>query len=101
MSIELGVDLDALYDLAGSLKGLQVEFERAGDVAEDSGVCFDELRDALHQFAANWSDKRRQIGDMINDVAGGVENAGKAYCEVEDSLSSGFAGQGNGGGGGW
>lgn len=99
MSIELGVDLDALRDLAGSLKGLQVEFERAGDVAEDSGVCFHELQDALHQFAANWSDKRRQIGDMINDVAGCVEHAANAYHEVENSLSGGFASQGNGGGG--
>lgn len=91
MTIELEVDLDGLYDMAGRLKGLQEEFERADDVAEDSGVCFPELQQAMHQFAANWSDKRRKIGEMIDDVAGCVENTGRVYHEVERTIAGGFA----------
>lgn len=98
MSINLVVDVDGLYEMAGLLKGLQREFEAAGDVAEDAGVCEPALRDALHQFAANWSDKRRKIGEMIEDVALCVENAGRVYEENEQNLSTNFTGST---GGGW
>lgn len=103
MSIDLVVDIDGLYDLAGRLRGLQREFDAAGNVAEDAGVCDGGLREALHQFAANWSDKRRKISEMIDDVASCVENAGRVYEESEQNLSGNFAGSpgGGGGGGGW
>jgi hypothetical protein len=100
MSIELGVDVAALYDMAGRLKGLRQEFDAAGDVAVYSGVEHHELQGALHQFAANWSDKRRKIGEMIDDVAGCVENAGRAYEEAEQSIADAY-GPGGGGGKSW
>lgn len=84
------VETSSLLEMAGRLKGLQQEFENADQVADAYSSGAPRLENALHEFANNWADKRRIIGDMIHQVAECVEQAALVYDETENSIAAGF-----------
>lgn len=87
---ELEVDIGALRDMAGRLKGLKEEFESQGGLvaASEDEVGSPEVAGALRDFADNWSDKRKELGEMLHEVAGYALMAADAYAETEGGLSA-------------
>ncbi len=84
------VDVAALRDMSARLKGLKDEFESQEDTVRgyEEAVGSPEIAGALDDFADNWSDKRKEIGEMLENVAGYAQMAADAYRETEDQLSS-------------
>ena len=87
---ELEVELAALRDMAYSLKELKHEFENqdAQVSGYDDAVGSPEIAGALDDFASNWSDKRKELGEMLEQVAGYAMLAHDAYSETEQTLSA-------------
>lgn len=87
---EFTVDVAALRDMAGRLKGLKEDFESQDDTMSgyEDALGSDELAGALNDFADNWSDKREQIGEMLQEVSGYAEMAADAYWTTEQELTS-------------
>ncbi len=83
------VDVAALRDMASRLKGLKEEFESQEDVLSgEDAVGSPEVAGALDDFANNWSDKRKQLGEMLQEVAGYAQLAADAYQETEEGLTT-------------
>lgn len=94
---QFSVDPSALRDMAGRLRGLQEEFEGLEDTVGgyESAVGSEELAGKLESFADNWSDKRKQVAEQMQNVAGYAAAAADAYTQHEHDL----AGQVQAGGG--
>jgi hypothetical protein len=86
------VDPAAVIDMAGRLLGLRQEFDDAGDITDgyEDAIGFDDLSHEVHEFATNWSDKKRKVGELIGEVAGAAQIAGDAYQALEAELSGAF-----------
>ena len=87
---QFSVDPSALADMAGRLRGLQQEFDGLDDTVDgyESAVGSEELAERLRSFADNWSDKRKEIGEQIENVAGYATAAADAYSQHEQEMSS-------------
>ncbi len=86
---ELEVELSALRDMAGRLKGLKNEFESQDSKVSgfEDALGAPEVAGALDDFANNWSDKRKELAEMLEQVAGYATLAADAYTETEHGLS--------------
>jgi len=84
------VDVAELRDMAGRLKGLKEEFESQEDTVSgyDDAVGSNEVAGALEEFANNWSDKRRELAEKLEEVAGYASMAADAYHQTEGDLAS-------------
>lgn len=82
------VDVAALLEMAGRLRGLEREFDELGGALEasEAAVGSPEVADRLGEFASNWSDKRQEIAELLQSVAGYATMAGEGYAEVEAQL---------------
>ena len=87
---ELEVDIAALRNMAGRLKGLKEEFESQDALTSghQHAVGSPEIAGALDDFADNWSDKRKELGEMLEEVAGYAVMAADAYAETEQALAA-------------
>lgn len=84
------VDVLELLYLAGRLRGLQEEFDSLQDVLKgyESAVGSARIADRLESFATNWSDRRKEVGRRIDNVAGYAARAAEAYGGLEEELST-------------
>lgn len=92
-----------LSDLAGHLRWLQKRFDSQAELVSgyEDALGSDEVADALHSFANNWSDKRRELSKMLQQAAGYVMHAAEAYENTEEDLTQGIRdSSGSTGGGG-
>lgn len=87
---ELEVDIAALRDMAGRLKGLKEEFEDQDALitGNEDAVGSPEVAGVLNDFVDNWSDKREELGEMLEEVAGYAVMAADAYAETEQTLAA-------------
>lgn len=87
---ELEVDIGALREMAGRLKGLEQEFasQRATFAEYADAVGSPDIAGALNDFGDNWSDKREELSEMFQQVAGYAQMAADAYAETEDALAA-------------
>ena len=87
---EFAVDVAALRDMSARLKGLKEDFESQEDTVHgyEDAVGAPEIAGALDDFADNWSDKRKELAEMLENVAGYSQMAADAYQETEEQLSS-------------
>ncbi len=86
---DLKVGYQLLGDSEDSLKFIQREFQkcakRQDDLAEDVGA--QAIRDAMHEFADNWSDNRKQTLQNIEDVLKLVSAAKQGFEKLEEKLA--------------
>ena len=77
-----------LRDMAGRLRGLQEEFNDQEDLISDhaGAAGSDEVDGALEDFASNWSDKREECSEMLQEVAGYAQIAADGYAQTEGAL---------------
>ncbi|HWC14897.1 MAG TPA: hypothetical protein VG929_09915 [Actinomycetota bacterium] len=87
---EVEVDVAALRAMAGRLKGLKEAFESQDALVSGSADAFGspEISGALQDFADNWSDARKELGQMLEEVAGYTLMAADAYADNEGGLSA-------------
>ncbi|MDQ4124572.1 MAG: hypothetical protein M3134_03085, partial [Actinomycetota bacterium] len=107
MSTQFRVDVAQLGELGESLRRFHSEFANSESVMRsyEDDVGHPEVAEKLRSFATNWSDKRRKVQKLLEDVARYAEQAYEAYCGVEQELSSqyceaGAAGSAGGAAGG-
>ncbi|MET0902341.1 MAG: hypothetical protein ABWZ52_03800 [Acidimicrobiales bacterium] len=86
------VDYVTLASLAQQLANLRGEFEEGDDALQPlmGTLSNDHLRDKVHDFAENWSDKREGIVERLNQVAGFARAAADAYREIDAAYAAGF-----------
>lgn len=77
--------------MAGRLRGCKAEFDAIEDDARghEQAVGSSVVADALSRFAANWSDKRKEISEHLETVSGYAAQAAETYDATETAVSDG------------
>ncbi|MET9529473.1 MULTISPECIES: hypothetical protein [unclassified Streptomyces] len=85
----LKVDYDLLTETERSLKHIRREFRKCGtrqdELAEDVGA--QPLRDAMHEFADNWSGNRKQMLANLDDVLKLVTTTRESFESTDNKLA--------------
>lgn len=86
------VDYAALGDVAAQLKGIKGDFDEAEDrfKAQREATGDGHVNDALHRFATKWSDKRGEIGERMDEVAGYAGTASETYGTTDRDFERGI-----------
>ena len=82
-------DVGQLEDLASRLSGLRDEFNGLGDRLRGYEVVVGhgDVSGALSRFASNWSDKRKDLGEKLDQLSGYVTTAAESYAGMENELT--------------
>ena len=97
MADHLRADLARIEQVSRSLGGLGREFAAltgvsdVGPAAGDAG-----LASALHDFAANWSDKRDALIGQLHELSTLANQAVHAYHQTDVTLAQALTGQDHG-----
>jgi hypothetical protein len=83
------VNYEALKDVGTTLSHLKGEFGGAEDNVDgySGDVAHEDIVDALHDFATNWSDDRDEIVEKMENVSTFATQAGAAYGEYDLGLA--------------
>jgi hypothetical protein len=83
------VNYEALQEVGTTLGRLKDEFGGAEDRVDGYGgqVGHEDVADALHDFATNWSDDRGEIVEKMENVASFAKQASAAYHEYDHGLA--------------
>ncbi|MBT2392808.1 hypothetical protein J7E87_26080 [Streptomyces sp. ISL-1] len=83
---DLKVDYDLLIESETSLTNIQREFKkcgsRQGELAEDVGART--MENAMHEFAENWKDNRKQMLQNLEDVLKLVTTARESFEKIDN-----------------
>jgi hypothetical protein len=93
MSDRFSASPEELRGLAAELAALRDELDRigSGPGSDAAAVGHFELFERLASAAANWSDRRDELVDRIQRLAGFARAAADAYAECETEVAGTFA----------
>lgn len=82
-------EVGQLQDLASRLSGLRDEFNGLGDRMRgyEAAVGHPDVAGALGRFATNWSDKRKDLSEKLDQLSGYVKIAAESYAGMESELT--------------
>ncbi|MET8011474.1 hypothetical protein ABZU86_10300 [Streptomyces sp. NPDC005271] len=85
---DLKVNYELLDSSETSLKTLRTEFKRCtkrqDSLAEDVGA--GKMKDAMHEFANNWSGNRKQLLWNLGETLELVQNVKKSFKDLDKDL---------------
>lgn len=95
MTESISVDITALGDMAQHLTRLKQDFEEIADVigGYQEAVGSADIAHQLDEFAHNWSQKRKDIIQKMEEVAGYAASAASSYTTVEGDLACHYSGK--------
>jgi uncharacterized membrane protein YccC len=83
---DLKVDYDLLIESETSLTNIQRDFKKCGsrqdELAEDVGARA--MENAMHEFAENWKDNRKQMLQNLEDVLKLVTTAKESFEKIDN-----------------
>jgi hypothetical protein len=87
------VNYEALSEVGTTLSTLKDEFGGAEDNVNtyNGDVANEDVADALHDFATNWSDDRGEIVEKMENVSTFATQASGAYNEYDHGLAAEYS----------
>ncbi len=87
-SDDIQIDADAVRFLAQRIESVRHEIQQAGDLDDSPGIGSKLVREALHDFSADWSDKRKKLADGLDKASDALRNTADTFTETDGALAS-------------
>ena len=86
---DIRYDVGDLDSLAENLTTIKTSFDNAEKFSDEVSAAVGNamLAGKVQDFADQWNDKRREMGEKVSDMAIFVSNARDAFQKVDDELA--------------
>jgi hypothetical protein len=81
------IDPAVVGGMAEKLKGLAEEFKESDKDEYFEGVEPGNVKGKLHDFAHNWSEKKKQLEELLENLSGYCKNAADAHGTADTQIA--------------
>ena len=87
MGETIKIDPAVVGAMAEKLKGLAEEFKESDKDEYFEGVEPGNVKGKLHDFAHNWSEKKKQLEELLENLSGYCKNASDAHGSLDTQVA--------------